>query len=139
MTSVTSVTVQVPLTIRRRGGRKQIIAPDGALLQAGEDGAGVATTRGDPTLVKSLARAHRWKRLLESGRYASLRELARVENLGHTYLAKMLSLTLLAPDLIEAVLDGRDPMEFTLPWLLQPLPASWTEQRRALGWNSAPS
>lgn len=126
---MTSVTVAVPMTIRRRSGRKQIIGPDGTPAQAGEDGAGVATTRGDPALVKALARAHRWKRLLESGRYASVRELARAENLDHTYLAKMLSFTLLAPDLIEAILDGREHPEVTLRALLAGVPPSWDHQR----------
>ena len=81
---MTSVTVVVPMTIRRRGGRKQIIGPDGAPVRAGGDAAGVATTRGDPALVKALARAFRWRRMLEEGRYGSIRELAAAEQTGAT-------------------------------------------------------
>lgn len=106
---MTSVTVVVPMTIRRRGGRKQIIGPDGEPVQAGEDAAGVATTRGDPALVKALARAFRWRRMLEEGRHASIRELAAAEGVDRAYVSRLLNLTLLAPDIVEAVLDGRQP------------------------------
>jgi hypothetical protein len=102
---MTSVTVTIPLTIRRRGGRKQIIGPDGA--QVRDDGAGVATTQGDPALVKALARGFRWRRMLEDGRYASIRELAAAEGVDRAYVGRVLNLTLLAPEVVEAVLDGR--------------------------------
>ena len=75
---MTSVTVTVTLTIRRRGGRKQIIGPDGAPVRANE-AEGVASTQGDPALVKALARAFRWRRMLEEGRHGSIRELAAAE------------------------------------------------------------
>jgi hypothetical protein len=95
MTTVaTSITVRVPIAVRRRGGRKVIITPDGVIAP----GAGAVQTRGDPTPVKALARAHRWRRLLERGRYRSLRELAAAEGVDRVYIARMLQLTLLAPD-----------------------------------------
>jgi len=103
---MTSVTVTVPLTIRRRGGRKRIIGPDGAPVPAGGDGAGVATTRGDPALVKALARAFRWRRMLEEGRYGSIRELAAAESVDRAYVGRLLKLTLLAPEVVEAILNG---------------------------------
>jgi len=84
---MSSVTVTVPMTIRRRGGRKQIIGPDGAPMQAGEGGADVAFTRGDPAQVKALARAFRWRRMLEEGRYGSIRELAAAEGVDRAYVA----------------------------------------------------
>jgi hypothetical protein len=99
MTTATSITVRVPLAIRRRGGRKLVVTPDGS-----SPGAAPARTRADPALVKALARAHRWKRLLESGRYASLGELAAAEKIDRSYLSKLLRLTLLAPDIVEAML-----------------------------------
>jgi hypothetical protein len=104
---MSSVTVVVPMAIRRRGGRKQIIGPDGAPVRAGDDAAGGATTRGDPALVKALARAFRWRRMLEERRYGSIRELAAAEGVDRAYVGRVLSLTLLAPDVVEAVLDGR--------------------------------
>jgi hypothetical protein len=107
---MTSVTVVVPMTIRRRGGRKRIIGPDGEPVAVGSAGAGAATTRGDPALVKSLARAFRWRRMLEEGRYGSIRELAAAEQIERTFAARALGMTLLAPDIVEAILDGREPL-----------------------------
>jgi hypothetical protein len=104
-----------------------VVAPDGI-----GPGAASARTRADPALVKALARAHRWKRLLESGRYVSLGELAAAEKIDRSYLGKMLRLTLLAPDIVEAMLDGRQAPELGTPQLMEPLPATWSEQRQAL-------
>ncbi len=130
MTNATSVTVMVPMTIRRRGGRKQIIGPDGAPIPAGTDAAGVATTRGNPALVKALARAFRWRRMLEEGRYASIRELAAAEDVDRNYVGRLLGLTLLAPDLVEVILEGRDAP--TYQRLLDGKATEWTEQRAIL-------
>jgi hypothetical protein len=104
---MSSVTVTVPMTIRRRGGRKQIIGPDGAPMQAGRDAAGATETRGDPAQVKALARAFRWRRMLEEGRYGSIRELAAAEGVDRAYVGRVLNMTLLAPEVVEAVLDGK--------------------------------
>ena len=125
MTSLTSVTVSVPLTIRRRGGRKQIIGPDGAVARQGECGVGVVPVRGDPALIKALARGFRWRRMLEDGRYASISEMAAAEKVERGYLGSLLRLTLLAPDMVEAILDGRQPEGVTLPGLLEAVPLGW--------------
>ncbi|HWL69279.1 MAG TPA: hypothetical protein VNS22_12935 [Geminicoccus sp.] len=127
MTAATSITVRVPLTIRRRGGRKRVVTPEGS---AGSTA--LARTRADPTLVKALARAHRWKRLLESGRSSSLSELAAAEKIDRSYLGKMLRLTLLAPDIVEAILDGCQPAGCDLPRLMEALSAAWSAQREAV-------
>jgi hypothetical protein len=127
MTPSSSITVRVPLTVRRRGGRKLVVTPDG-----NSSGAAPARTRADPALVNALARAHRWKRLLESGRYSSLSELAAAEKIDRSYLGKMLRLTLLAPNIVEAMLDGRQPVDLGLPALLKSVPSTWDEQRLAL-------
>jgi hypothetical protein len=128
MSAAPSITVRVPLAIRRRGGRKLVVTPDGGSAR----GAMPARTRADPALVKALGRAHRWKRLLESGRYGSLAELAAAERIDRSYLGKMLRLTLLAPDIVEAILDGRQSAGLALPALLQRLPKIWDEQRVAI-------
>jgi len=127
---MTSVTVVVPMTIRRRGGRKQIIGPDGQPVQAGGCGAGVAETRDDPALVKALARAFRWRRMLEEGRYGSIRELASAEGVDRAYVGRVLNLTLLAPEVVEAVLDGNLAAS-PLPSLerLAIAPLAWADQR----------
>ena len=80
----------------------------------------------DSTLVE--ARAHRWKRLLEEGRYVSISELVKSEKIDRGYLGRILLLTLLAPDIVEAILDGRQPTELGLPKLMKPFPVIWTEQ-----------
>jgi hypothetical protein len=123
MTAATIITVRVPLAIRRRGGRKLVVTPDGSAPNVAR-----ARTQADPALVKMLARAHRWKRLLEEGRYGSLAELAEAEKIDRSFLGKLLRLTLLAPDIVEAVLNGRQPTDIWLPELLGPIPSMWEEQ-----------
>ncbi|WP_276199961.1 hypothetical protein [Chelatococcus sp. XZ-Ab1] len=120
-----TLTVRVPLTLRKRGGRKQVIAPDGATW-------GTPRPRVDNTMVKAIARAHRWKRLLESGRFASVAELAEAEKINQSYLCRVLRLTLLAPDIVEAILDGRQPPGIQLDVLLNPHPVAWSMQRERL-------
>ena len=120
-----SITVRVPLTIRRRPGRKTVVTPV-------RDGGEAFSTRADPTLVKALARAFRYQRLLDEGHYASISEMAAAERIDRGYLGRMLQLTLLAPDILEEILDGRQPPELGLPGLMGPLPAEWSEQGQAL-------
>jgi hypothetical protein len=129
MKGVTSVTVSVPLTIRRRGGRKQIIGPDGVERQ-GECGGGVVPVRGDPALIKALARGFRWRRMLEDGRYASISEMAKAEGVERGYVGSLLRLTLLPPAMVEAILDGRQPEGVTLPKMMEPFPVEWRQQAR---------
>jgi len=124
--------VRVPLRIKRRGGRKEIIAPD-----TGEEG-GPPRPRTNEPLALMIARAHRWQRLLESGRYASIRELALDAGVDNSYMARVLRLTLLAPDIVEAILDGTEPDGLSLARLVN-LPASWQEQRERLGFGGSPA
>ena len=130
MKGVTSVTVSVPLTIRRRGGRKQIIGPDGAVARPGDNGAGFVPVHGDPALIKALARGFRWRRMLEEGRYASISEMAKAEGVERGYVGTLLRLTLLPPAMVEAILDGRQPARVTLPKMMEPFPVEWRQQAR---------
>ena len=130
MSEAASITVRVPLAIRRRPGRKTVVTPEVAATPA------PARTRADPALVKALARAHRWQRMLDNGRYASISEMAAAERIDRGYLGRILQLTLLAPDIVEAILDGRQPADLALPALLKPFPADWQRQR---GRGFAPS
>ena len=119
-----TITLHVPFRVVKRGGRKEMVLPPGASTQR---------ARVDNTLMKALARAFRWKRMLESGEYATIAELARREGIAVSYLTRILGLTLLAPDIVEAVLDGRQGPEVTLAKLLKPFPVEWLEQSRHFG------
>jgi hypothetical protein len=126
MSEAASITVRVPLTIRRRPGRKTVVTPEGGLDTAPSRG------RADAAMVKALARAHRWRRMLEEGRYASISEMAAGEKLDRGYLSRVLQLTLLAPDLVEAILDGPQSADLGLPMLKDAVSADWSGQRQAL-------
>ena len=84
--------------------------------------------RTDNTLVKALARAFRWKRMLESGEFATIAELAEREGIAPSYMTRVLRLTLLAPEIVEAILDGKQVPEVTLARVLEPVPMEWQEQ-----------
>ena len=122
MTRATSipdtVTIHVPFRVVKRGGRKEMQLPEGA----------THSRRADNTLVKALARAFRWKRMLESGEFATVAELAEREGIAASYMTRVLRLTLLAPDIVEAVLDGRQGPEVTLTQVLEPFPLTWQHQ-----------
>jgi hypothetical protein len=111
------------MTFRRRGGRRLILAPDGA------GGLTAEPPRPDGTALRALGRAWRWHRQLEAGRYPSIKALARAERVHHTYVGKRLRLTLLAPEIVEAILAGRTNHSLVLERLERPQPASWDEQR----------
>lgn len=113
-----TVTVHVPFRLVKRGGRKEVQLPDGTFGQR----------KMDSTLVKALARAFRWKRMLESGKFTTIAELAQHEGIAPSYMTRVLRLTLLAPDMVEAILDGSQGPEVTLAGLLEPLPVEWAGQ-----------
>lgn len=113
-----TMTLHVPFRIVKRGGRKEMQLPHGA----------VQPCKSDSTLVKALARAFRWKRMLESGEFATIAELAQREGIAPSYMTRVLRLTLLAPDIIEAILDGKQGPEVTLARVLEPSSLKWNEQ-----------
>ena len=122
MAPVQTVTVEVPFTIRKRGGRKQVITPDGASAWVSP------RTRIDSTMIKAIARGFRWRKLLETGVYGTIEEIAAAEKINSSYVSRLLRMTLLAPDIVEAILDGRQPAEMTLAGLMAPFPVSWSMQ-----------
>ena len=126
------LTVHIPLTVRRRGGRKVVIAPDGTEAPA------VVAARIDSTLAKALARAFRWRRMLESSVVSTVGEIAVREKINKSYVSRVLRLTLLAPDIVEAILDGRQAEEWCLPALLKPRPCRWDQQRDVVSAHQSP-
>lgn len=117
-----TVTLHVPFRLVKRGGRKEVQLPEGA----------AQPRRTDNTLVKALARAFRWKRMLESGEFASISELAEREGIAFTYMARLMRLSLLAPEIVDAIMDGRQPESVTLANLMDPFPLDWKEQQMQL-------
>ncbi len=112
------ITLHVPFRVVKRGGRKEVQLPDGVPVQR----------RSDNTLLKALAGAFRWKRMLESGEFATIAELAEREGIAPSYMTRVLRLTLLAPEIIEAILEGKQGPEVTLARVLAPFPGEWAGQ-----------
>lgn len=117
-----TITIHVPFRVVKRGGRKEMVLPEGA----------AQARKPDNTLVKALARAFRWKRMLESGEFSTIAELAEREGIAPSYMTRVLRLTLLAPDLVEAILDGKQGPLVTLVRVMEPFPMEWTDQLPSL-------
>jgi hypothetical protein len=122
-----TITIHVPIGIRRRGGRKLVFAPNGT---------NATTTpicrRVDNAMIKAIARAFRWRDMLERGEYATIREIAAAEKINETYVGRVLRLTLLAPDIVEAILGGQ-PTDLQLDTLMRRFPCTWQEQSKSFG------
>lgn len=118
--------VDVPMTFKRRGGRKVIVLPDGT------QGNPAPKATIDNAMVKAVARAFRWQRLLENGTYGCLDEIAKAERIGASFVSRIIRLALLSPDIVDAILDGRQPAYVTLKDLMRPIPVVWAEQRSQL-------
>jgi hypothetical protein len=128
----TTLVVRIPMRFQRRGGRKRIVAPDGSEI--------VPTSKPQPdgTLIKALARARRWQRLLDDGIYSSVSEIGDAENISKSYVSRILRLALLAPNVVEEILAGTADRMLVLERLERPMPASWSDQRSLLSAASTP-
>jgi hypothetical protein len=120
------ITVRVPIAFRRRGGRKTVTSPDGSAIAA-------ASPRANSTLVKAIARAFRWRKLIESGQYGSIQEIAAAENINASYVGRVLRLTLLPPDIVERILNGQSgSLEVSLDGLMAGRDLHWDKQRQTV-------
>ncbi|WP_173935083.1 hypothetical protein [Chelativorans sp. Marseille-P2723] len=117
-----TITVHVPITFNKRGGRKQIVLPDGTSSWA------PPRARVDNTMVKAIARGFRWRKLLETGVHTTIEDIAAAEKISASYVSRILRLTLLAPSIVDAILDGRQGPEMTLATLMKPFPLEWDRQ-----------
>ena len=120
-------TIKVPFAVRKRGGRKLVLAPDG------DDRRARPAPHVDNAMVKAIARGFRWQKMLETGVYGTIKEIAKAEKINPSYVSRVLRLTLLAPDIVEAILDGRQPVEMTLAVLMEPFPVEWAHQKLTFG------
>jgi len=122
-TDQTTITVHVPMTFTVRGGRKTILS---------DAVPAPPQPRIDNALLKALARAHRWRRMIESNEHASITELAKVDGVNQSYACRILRLSLLAPSIVTAILDGQHDSDVMLKQLMKPLPVRWDEQNAML-------
>ena len=121
------ISVNLPMTFKLRGGRKVIVLPDGT------QGSPAPMATIDNTMIKAIARAFRWQRLLENGTYGCLEEIARAERINGSFVSRVVRLALLAPDIVEAILAGKQPARLTLKDLMLPFPVEWEGQRERFG------
>jgi hypothetical protein len=122
-----NVTVRVPISIRRRGGRKLVVAPDGTNITVAP-----VCRHIDNAMVKAIARAFRWREMLETGTYATIAEIAAAEKINESYVGRVMRLTLLAPDIVEAIVNGRQAAALQLGHLFRRFPVRWGDQRAEL-------
>jgi len=117
------IKVRVPFSFRKRGGRKLVVVPAGATAPP-------AWPRVDDIMTKAIARAFRWRGMLEAGTYGTIEELAKAEKINPSYVSRVLRMTLLAPNVVTAILEGRKPPRLTLTNLMRPFPGDWDQQDR---------
>jgi hypothetical protein len=118
-----TITIHVPMRFQLRGGRKMVIS---------DAVAPPPPRRTDNAILKALARAHRWRRQIENGEYASITELAKANRVNQSYACRLLRLTLLAPSIVTDILNGRQSPDLTLKKLARPLSVRWDEQLHIL-------
>ena len=121
-----TLSIHVPMTFKLRGGRKVIVLPDGT------QGNPLPRATIDNTMIKAIARAFRWRKLLEDGTYGCIEDIAHAERINGSFVSRIVRLTLLAPDIVEAILEGRQPAALTLRGLMEPFPVEWERQREVL-------
>ncbi len=122
--------VSIPIKWKKRGGRKLIVIPDGAI-------APTLVAPRDETMVKAIARGFRWRFLIDNRTYATIDDIAAAEKINPSYISRIIRLSLLAPSIVTGILDGTQPPLLQLRHLLMPFPTHWAEQRRHFGFDTA--
>ena len=117
------ISIDIPMTFKKRGGRKVIVLPDGS------HGHPEPAATIDNTMIKAIARAFRWQKLLENGTFSCIDDIAKTERICASFVGKVFRLSLLAPDIVDVILDGKQPATLTLKQLLKPFPVEWASQR----------
>jgi len=117
------LSIRVPIKVNRRSGRKLVKSPSGELI-------GRPWDRKSTVLQLALARGYRWLRMFESGKFGNLKEIAKLEGIDNSYVSRMINLTTLAPEIVEAILDDNVPDHVTLFDLAVDPAVFWSEQRQ---------
>jgi site-specific DNA recombinase len=124
-TSDSPIELAAPMAFRRRGIEIRLVLPAVAIQND--------RSRCDPTLIKAIARGRAWFEELAAGRARSLRELAGRDGITRRYVRRLVDLAFLSPELVDAILHGRQPVELTTTRLTElDLPLDWTDQRNLL-------
>jgi hypothetical protein len=119
-----AIVTEVAMRFRIRGGKTVMVLPEGARAIERQE------ARIDNTMVKVIARAFRWQRLLLDGTYSTIDDLAAAENINPSYVSRITRLALLSPTIVEAILEGRHPPDLTMKDLMTPFPLEWGAQQR---------
>ena len=120
-------TISIPARLKLCSGQMRLVIPPGHAREK--------RPRPNATLIKALTRAHKWKHRLFSGEVSSIRATANEEGVTERYVGRIMRLAFLAPDIVEAILDGYQPANLELERILNGLPPTWDEQRRLFGFN----
>lgn len=124
--------IRIPMQFSRRSSRKMIVGPDGKTIDEMVD---PEADNMDYTFISALGKAFSWQRMLDEGKYETPKELAQKEQVEVTHMYRVMRLTLLAPDIIEAILNGTQPRTLTLQNVVRGFPISWKEQRQVFGFT----
>ncbi len=125
-----TIIFKIPMRFHRRSGRRMVVLPEHEQARKRMEGPS------DDPMINALAKAHRWKRMLEADGAINVRQLAEREGVDKSVMARTMRLNNMAPDIIEAILDGRKPDSFSLENLREAIPLSWQEQREKWGFKN---
>ncbi len=131
LTGTGNLRIHIPMHIRRMRGRKRIFAP-----QALDGGVPDSPSEVQGAVVQALARAFSWLDAIESGVVSSVADLAKALDMDNSYVVRILKLTTLAPDIIEAILNGEEPSGLSLARLIRTFPMDWEKQRVLFGFTT---
>lgn len=121
--------VHIPLNLKRTSGRKRIITREEPEHRSSANDHCIAYRN---AMLIAIARGFRWRKLLDEGRYMSIRQMANDLGVVAPYMSRLIRLTFLAPDIIEAIVDGREPDGMSIERLRKPMPMLWEEQYQIL-------
>ena len=131
LTGTGNLRIHIPMHIRRMRGRKRIFAP-----QALDGEVPDSLPEVQSALVQALGKAFSWSDAIENGEFSSVGELARHLDIDNSYVVRILKLTTLAPDIIEAILNGEEPSGLSLARLIRTFPMDWERQRVHFGFTT---
>ena len=121
-----TINIFIPVQVKKRGGSAMVILPKNATANN--------ATNYDDKLINAFAKAYKWQQILKNDKRMTVAHLADKENVAVSYFSKILRLNYVAPDIISAILDGKQPRSLKLQdFMTKPIPNLWQEQKEMLG------